>query len=143
MARPADGLKHEERPAPASDRSLGELFGDLSRETSELVRAEVTLAKAEMSEKAAKAGKDVGYLAVGGMIAYAGLLALVATVILALAQLGVTWWLSALIVGVVVAGIGGFLVMSGLKQLKQLNPKPEQTIDSLREDAQWAKTQIG
>jgi len=96
------------------ERSLGELFGDLARETGMLVRQEVQLAKTEMTHKASEVGKDIGFLAVGGAVAYAGLLALVATLIIILGTVGLPWWLASLIVGVVVAGIGYALVQKGL-----------------------------
>ncbi len=126
---------------PKEDRSLGELFGELSRESSALVRQEMALAKTELTQKAAKVGKDVGFLAVGGAIAYAGFLALVAALIFALASF-IPAWLAALIVGIVVAGVGYFLVQKGLSALKQENLAPEQTIDTLKEDTAWAKKQI-
>ena len=66
------------------DRSLGELFSELAQETTTLVRHEVNLAKTEMSEKASRAGKHVGFLAAGGAVAYAGLLAVLAAVIILL-----------------------------------------------------------
>jgi hypothetical protein len=116
------------------ERSLGELFGDLSRETSTLVRQEVTLAKAELTQTATQVGKDVGFLAVGGAIAYAGLLALVAAVVLGLVALGLPAWLSALIVGVVVAGGGYALVRRGLSALKGVDMAPRQTMETLKED---------
>ena len=124
------------------ERSLGELFADLSRELTTLVRHEAELAKTELSQKASTVGKNVGFLAVGGAVAYAGFLALVAALIVGLGQLGVPWWLAALIVGLVVAGIGGFLVQKGLSALKQVDLAPRQTIDTLKEDAQWAKGQM-
>jgi len=130
---------------PQSDsgegRSLGELFAELSKGTSELVRQEVALAKIELSQKAAQVGKDVGFLAAGGVVVYAGFLALIAAIIIGLGQAGVTWWLSALVVGIGVAAVGGFLVMRGINDLKQTNLAPEQTLDSLKEDTQWAKDQ--
>ncbi len=116
------------------ERSLGELFGDLSRETSTLVRQEVTLAKAELTQTATQVGKDVGFLAVGGAIAYAGLLALLAAVILGLVAFGLPAWLSALIVGVVVAGGGYALVRRGLSALKGVDMAPRQTMETLKED---------
>ncbi len=122
------------------ERSLGELFAELSRETSELFRKEVALAKAELSQKATQAGVDIGFLAAGGAIAYAGLLALVAAVILLLGE-AIPMWLSALIVGLLVAAAGGLLVRQGMQRLKQLSPAPEQTIDTLKEDAEWLKNQ--
>lgn len=123
------------------ERSLGELFGDLSRETTTLVRQEIALAKTEMTEKATRAGKEIGFLAAGGAIAYAGFLALVAAVILLLAQV-VPWWLSALIVGLVVAAVGYFLVQKGLTALKNLDLTPKTTLETLREDRDWAKEQV-
>ncbi len=122
------------------DRSLGELFAELSRETSNLVRQEVQLAKTELSDKASQAGKDIGFLAVGGAVAYAGFLALLAA-ITALLALWMPVWVSALIVGVVVAGIGYFLVRKGLNDLKRVDLKPTQTIETLKEDKEWVKEQ--
>jgi uncharacterized membrane protein YqjE len=123
------------------ERSLGELFGDLARETSTLVRQEVQLAKTEMTQKATAVGKDIGFLAVGGLVAYAGLLALIATIIIILGTAGLPWWLAALIVTVVVLAIGGILVQRGLSALKQQSMAPEQTLQTLKEDRQWAKEQ--
>jgi uncharacterized membrane protein YqjE len=124
------------------DRSLGELFSELSRQTSTLIRQEVALAKAEIKEKGSEVGKDVGMMAAGGLLAYAGLLALIATIIIILAEF-MDWWLSALIVSIVVLGIGGMLVQRGMSALKQTNMKPEQTIETLKEDKEWAKKQLG
>ena len=122
------------------DRSLGELFSELSQETTTLIRQEVQLAKTEMSQKASRVGKDVGFLAAGGAVAYAGLLAIVAGVI-ALLGLVIPLWLSALLVGVVVATIGYFLVRRGLDALKQEELVPHQTMETLKEDKEWAKDQ--
>ncbi len=121
------------------ERSLGELFGDLSRETSTLVRQEVTLAKTELTQTVTQVGKDVGVLAVGGAIAYAGLLALLAALVLGLIALGLPAWLSALIVGVVVAGAGYALVQRGLSALKAVNLAPRQTMETLTEDVSALK----
>jgi tetrahydromethanopterin S-methyltransferase subunit G len=124
------------------DRSLGELLGDLAQQTATLARQEVELAKTEMSQKAAQVGRDIGFLAVGGAVAYAGFLAILAALIIALAANGVPWWLAALLVGVVVAGIGYVLVQKGLAALKREDLAPRQTIETLREDKDWAKEQI-
>ncbi len=123
------------------DLSLGELFAELSRETSTLVRQEVSLAKTELSQKASRVGKDVGFLALGGAVAYAGFLAVVAAVIIGLAALGLPWWLSALLVGLVVAGLGYLLVQKGLSDIKKADLAPRQTMETLKEDARWAKEQ--
>jgi len=122
------------------ERSLGELFSTLAQDTSTLVRQEMTLAKTEMSQKASRAGKDVGFLAAGGAVAYAGLLAILAGAIVLLGQV-IPMWLSAILVGLVVAGVGYFLVRKGLDALKREDLTPRQTIETLKEDQQWAKDQ--
>ncbi len=122
------------------DRSLGELFSELAQETTTLVRHEVNLAKVEMSEKASRAGKHVGFLAAGGAVAYAGLLAILAGVIVLLNDV-MPLWLSALLVGLVVAAVGYFLVRRGLNALKREDFAPRQTMETLKEDQRWAKDQ--
>lgn len=140
MAHPIDPLQRETR-ANSDSRSLGELFTDLSRETTMLVRQEVELAKKEMSQKAAQVGKDVGFLLAGAAVAYAGFLAIIAAIIIIVAH-AIPWWISALLVGVVVAAIGGYLVMRGMNELKKSNLAPTQTLDSLKEDARWTTDQM-
>ena len=127
--------------AVRDDRSLGELFAELTRETSTLVRQEVNLAKAEMTQKASAVGKDVGFLAAGGAVLYAGFLAVLAAIILMLTAIGLPAWASALLVGLLVAGVGAFLVQRGLTALRKTNLAPQQTIETLKEDAEWAKQQ--
>ncbi len=122
------------------DRSLGELFAELAQETTTLVRHEVNLAKVEMTEKASRAGKHVGFLAAGGAVAYAGLLAILAGVIFLLNAV-MPLWVAALLVGVVVAVVGYFLVRRGLDALKREDFAPRQTMETLKEDQQWAKDQ--
>src|SRR5436305_12114514 len=115
------------------DRSLGELLAELTQEITTLVRQEITLARVEMSDKASNIGKQIGLLAVGGALAYSGVLAIVAALVIVLANAGLAWWASALIVGVVVAGIGGALVKKGLDAIKGQDLVPRQTIESLKE----------
>lgn len=122
------------------ERSLGDLFAELANETGTLVRQEIQLARTEITQKATSAGKDVGMIGAGGALAYAGLLAIIAAVIIGLGQL-IPMWLSALIVGLVVVGIGYVLVQRGLSALKRIDPTPQQTIESLKEDKDWIKEQ--
>jgi xanthine/uracil permease len=124
------------------ERSLGELFGDLARETGTLVRQEVQLAKTEVTQTASRVGRDLGFLAVGGLVAYAGLLGLLAAATLGLVAAGLDPWLAALLVGAVVTVVGYLLVRRGLNALKHEDLAPRQTVESLKEDAQWAKQQI-
>jgi len=122
----------QEAPRMREERSLGELFSDLTREISTLVRQEATLARTELGQKASSVGKDVGFLAAGGAVAYAGLLAIIAAAIALLARAGMDWWASALLVGIVVAAIGSGLVWSGLNRLRHEDLTPRETIESLK-----------
>jgi putative superfamily III holin-X len=122
------------------DRTLGELFSELAQETSALVRQEVNLAKTEMGQKASRAGRHVGVLAAGGAVAYAGLLAILAAVIVLLDNV-MPLWLSALLVGLVVAVLGYILVRRALNALKREDFAPRETMQTLKEDQQWAKEQ--
>ena len=124
------------------ERSLGELFGDLARDMGTLVSQELALARTELNEKASQVGKDIAMLAVGGLVAYAGLLAIVAALIVLIADRGVPLWVSALVVGLVVAGIGYLLVQRGISALRRQDFTPRQTIQSLKEDTQWVKEQV-
>ena len=124
------------------DRSLGELFGDLAGQTGTLVREEVALAKAELTQTATQAGKDIGVLVIGGAVAYAGLLALLAAVILALATV-LPAWLAALIVGLVVAGVGALLLQRGRAALAHTDLAPHQTMATLAADVDAVKGKKG
>ncbi|MCU0510559.1 MAG: phage holin family protein [Anaerolineae bacterium] len=123
------------------DRSLGELFGLLADQTKTLVNHEVALAKAEAAEKAKTAGKGVAFLAAGGFVAYAGLLAVIAGIILLVGQ-WVPMWVSALIIGIIVALVGYLLIQKGRNDLKAENLKPQQTAASLRENKEWLQEQV-
>jgi hypothetical protein len=123
------------------ERSLGELFADLLGEIRTLVRQEMELARAEMSQKAAVAGRSVAYIAAGAVVAYAGLLAIVAAIVLGVSRIIPLGW-SAFLVGVVVALIGGFLAMKGINNFRRLEVVPQQTIETLKEDKEWAKRRM-
>jgi len=123
------------------DRSLGELFGDLARDTGLLVRQEMELAKAEMTRSATRVGKDIGFLVAGGAVAYAGFLGILAAIAVGLGQLGVPWWLAILLVGLVVAGVGGLLVQRGLTALRGQGPAAAKAIQADQEDGARAKAQ--
>ena len=124
------------------ERTLGEMFAELSRETRTLVQQELQLAKTELTEKASKMGKGAGLIVGGGLIAYGGLLAIIAAMVLITIALGVPPWAAALVGGVLAAGIGYLLIRSGLAALKPQELTPRKTIDTLKEDAQWLKAQV-
>ncbi|HUR99297.1 MAG TPA: phage holin family protein [Pyrinomonadaceae bacterium] len=123
------------------ERSLGDLFSELAAETGTLVRQEVALAQAEITTKATKVGKNVGFLAVGGAVAYAAMLAILAGVIIGLSHF-MPAWIAAILVGLVVGAVAFFMISSSLAELKNTNLKPEETVDSIKEDAQWLKDQV-
>jgi xanthine/uracil permease len=125
------------------DRSVGELLGELMRETATLVQQEVNLAKTEMSQKAVKAGSNVGAIAVGGAVLYAGVLTLVAALILMLAHFQImSPWVAALVIGVAITIVGVVLVKKGMEALKHFDPAPRQTIETLKEDKEWVQQQL-
>lgn len=126
---------------PLENRPLGDLFGDLASDMSTLVRQEVALAKVEITQKAKHIGRNVGYLVIGGAVAYAALLAIIAAIIMLLAKV-VPHWGSALIVGAIVGGIGWMLIGKAMLALQQTDLTPRETVETLKEDATWAKQQI-
>jgi hypothetical protein len=124
------------------ERSLGDLFSDLSRETTTLVRQEVQLAKAELTQSATEAARGIGMLVAGGAVAYVGLFFLLLAIVFGLIEAGWDAWLSALVVGVAVVAIGAILVLRARESLKPANLAPRRTIETLKEDQEWAKEQI-
>lgn len=130
-------------PAQADDRSIGDLFSELTSETTTLVKQEIRLVKAEATQEAKEAGAAIGEAAAGGAVAYAGLIALV---------IGLGWglgqligddlelvWLGITIAGIVVAIIGYVLLQKGLDKVKALSPPLDTTTQTLQEDKQWIK----
>jgi predicted phage tail protein len=123
------------------ERSLGDLFSELATETSTLVRQEVALAQTELTQKATSVGKNVGFLVVGGAVGYAALLAILTAAIIGLTYF-IPAWAAALIVGVVVGIVAFLLISSALKALKETDLTPNQTVETLKEDAEWLKNQV-
>jgi uncharacterized membrane protein YqjE len=122
-----------------ADRSTAELLRQLSQQTGDLVRQEMELAKAELTEKGKAAGLGAGMFGGAGLVALYAVGALTACAILALAIV-VDAWLAALIVGVVYAAIAGILALTGKKKVEQATPPvPEQAIESTKEDVEWTK----
>jgi len=127
---------------PHDNRSLGELFGDLTRSMSTLIRQEIDLARTEMTARATRVSRDAAVAGAGGLLLYAALLFLLGTALLILIELGVTAWLAALIVTIVTAAIGGVLVAAGQAGLKKADLAPRRTIESVKDDATWAKERL-
>jgi uncharacterized membrane protein YqjE len=138
----APNVKGQPPDAPARDeRSLGDLFSELSQEVTTLMRQEVALAKAELNEKVSQLTSGGVFVAAGGFVAYAGLLAIIAAIIMLLALFMVPW-LAALIVGVVVAIIGYALLQKGLNDIRSATSPPERTVQSLEDDKDMVKEKL-
>jgi MFS family permease len=122
------------------ERSLGELFGKLSTELSTLIRQELELARAELTQKGKEAGKGAGFLGGAGVVGLLAAGALTAAIIAAL-DLAMATWLAALIVAVVYGAVAAVLALRGKERVQQATPPvPEQTVDTVKEDVAWAKT---
>lgn len=129
-------------PSPRQDTgdnsSLGELVGEVTDDLQTLFRQEVSLAKAELREEAVKAGTAAGLYSAAGFAGYMTVVLLSLAAVFGLAELvGLGW--AALIVAVVWAIAGAIMYFVGRSRMRQVSPKPERTVETLKEDAQWAK----
>jgi hypothetical protein len=138
---PASIAKREDSmTALRQERSIGELFGQLTQDLSLLVRQETQLAKTEIQEKISRASRDLVALAAGGIVALIGGFALAAAIILLLVDpVGLEPWVAALLVGVLLAGGGYAMLQKGLRDLKTVDPAPRRTVESVKEDIQAIK----
>jgi VIT1/CCC1 family predicted Fe2+/Mn2+ transporter len=131
---------HQEPPEELRERPIGDLVKQLAGQTSTLVRQEIELAKAEMSQKAGIAGQGAGLLGGATVVGLLAAGALTAFLILLLSGV-MDAWLAALIVGVVLGVVAAVLALSGRKRIRDATPPvPEQTVETVKEDVEWAKT---
>jgi hypothetical protein len=121
------------------DESVGQIVSQLTTDLGELTRQELALARAEFQVEAKKAGKGAGMLGGAAFAGWMVALFVSLTVMWALDEAMDLIW-AALIVAVVWAVVAGVLAMTGRKELREVNPKPDQTVESLKEDAKWLKT---
>ena len=127
------------RRETADDRPIGELVQALSQQTSTLIRQEMRLAQAELSEKGRHAGKGAGMFGGAGLVALYGVGALIAAAIVGLGTV-IEPWIAAVAVGVGLLLIAGILALTGKKELDEASPpKPERTLDSVQEDVETVK----
>jgi hypothetical protein len=126
---------------PVDERSLGDLVTELARGTNTLVSKELQLAKVELTQKANHVGKSVGVIGAGAVLAHVGLTLVAAALAIALAAV-IPLWLSALLVGGALVAAGGVMAKGGLAALRNVDPVPRQTVETLKEDALWAKEQV-
>ncbi len=128
------------REVQTEEASAAELVKQLSEQTSQLVRQELELAKAELSVKGRRAGMGAGMFGGAGVFGFYGLGALVAAAILGLAT-GLAAWLAALIVAAVLGAVAAGLALQGRAKVSQATPPvPEQATESVKEDVRWAKS---
>jgi Putative Actinobacterial Holin-X, holin superfamily III len=128
-------------PDELRERPVGDLVKQLAGQTSMLVRQEIDLAKAEMSDKASVAGKGAGLLGGAAVVGLLAAGALTACLILALDEV-VPDWLAALIVALVMGAVAAVLALQGRNRVRAATPPvPEQTVETVKEDVEWAKTQ--
>lgn len=120
--------------------STGELVKQLSNQLSTLIRKELDLAKAELTEKGKVAGVGAGMFGGAGVVGLLALGALTAAVILLLDK-GMDAWVAALIVAAIYGAIAGVLALAGRDRVREATPPAEQTIETVKEDVQWAKSQ--
>lgn len=133
-----DGHGHQE---DLRERPIGELLKQLSQETSTLVKQELDLAKAEMTEKGKKAGLGAGFIGGGALLGLGAFGAFTTFLIALLATALDHTWLAALIVTAVYGGIAAFLALRGKDKIQEATPPaPEQTVETLKEDVEWART---
>jgi uncharacterized membrane protein YqjE len=126
----------------ARERPLGELVKDLAGQTSTLVRQEIELAQAELTSKGKLTGRGAGMLAGAAIAGLLAMIALTAGLIAAL-DTGLPLWLAALIVMLLWGVVAAVLATRGRKELQQATPPVPQTVETVKEDIQWAKTQTG
>jgi hypothetical protein len=121
--------------------SIGDLVGQVAGDMSTLLRQELELAKTELRQEAAKAGKAGGMLGGAGVLAHLTVAFLALALTFALGNVMDLGW-AALIVGVLL-GVGAAVLLTlGRARLREINPKPEQAVQSVKEDVQWARTQV-
>jgi len=133
-------VQHHRRP---EERSIAELFSDLTQETTELVRKEVELAKVEISQKVSRLETGIASLAIGGAVAFAGALVLLAAAVLGVDAVLNRPWLSALIVGGAITLVGIGLLVKGRSDLGAADVTPERSFESLRKDKDLAMRHVG
>jgi hypothetical protein len=125
----------------AAEPSIGSLFTDLTDDMGRLVRQEIELARIETMQKVSTAARSVVMMVAGGLVVYAGFIVVLIAVAILLGQL-MPYWASSLLVGAVVLLVGAILLNSGRNSLTNLTVVPEKTVESIKDDARWAKEQV-
>ena len=128
--------------AQSNGESTGELLKRFSEDATSLIRQELELAMAELTEKGKKAGKGAGMFGGAGLFGVSAFAALTASLILVLAG-AMDAWLAALIVAIAYGAVAGVLALQGKQKVEEAGPpQPEQTGETVKEDVEWAKRQV-
>ena len=142
MNQPSTVAPRPPAPEPTGEQSLAPLLRELAQDSSALIKQEIALAKAELRQSvsvmaggAIRIGIALALLATGGLV-------LIAFIVLLLGSLLANYWLSALIVGLVFTTIGGLLALSGVGRMKEVQMAPETTLQTLKDDGEWAKEEV-
>ena len=124
---------------PVPERSVAELFTDLSQQLSTLFRQEALLARTEVTLRLQAFARDAVVIGIGAALGLAALLATTAAIVLLLVQLNVTPWISAVLTAALLAIVGGILVQTRLSAMRKRTVVPVETVESIKETAQWIK----
>ncbi|MEW6442262.1 MAG: phage holin family protein [bacterium] len=128
-------------PGDKEEQNIGELLARAYRESVTLIQKEIEFSKVEILQKVSRAGRQAALLAIGAMVGLVSLLALTCAAVAALA-LYLQVWAAALIVAGAFALIGGAIALTGIVRLRRIEAAPRKTLEALREDKEWLKTQI-
>lgn len=130
-------------------RSIGDLFKSLKDDATWLIKQEIALAKLEISNKLSQAARDSAMMIVGGVVALLGAMALVAAASIGLSvaldlvlPLWLAIWLGPLVVGVLLMIIGYAVFATGRKKLQHIEPKPQRTVQTIKEDTEWVREKV-
>ncbi len=126
---------------PNGDRSFSDVLENIVGNVQGIIRSEVRLAKAEIREEAAVAGRAAGIAGLGAVLSFYAAGFLLLTCLYAL-ELTVAPWLAALIMMLVVGGIAAAVVRAGIQGLKRVHARPDKTIDTIKENVEWAKDRM-
>lgn len=127
--------------ATGEERPLGELFNELSQQTSTLIQKEIELARHEVTRSVTEVARNSALIGVGALLAYAGFIVLLIGLGWALAEAGLPLWASLLIVGVAVVAIGAVIAMWAVQQIRQASVVPQKTVRTMQDNVRWAKEQ--
>jgi len=124
---------------PVPERSVSELFSDLSQQLSTLFRQEALLARTEITQRVQAFAKDAVVIGIGAALGLSALMAATAAIVLLLVQLNLAPWLAAVVTAALLAIVAGVLIQARLSAMRRRTVVPVETVESIKETAQWIK----